>query len=330
MLYHHISESERILIDFMFNEQKKSITEIAKFLNRDKSSVSRELNRNKNKEYHYNCKFANLKAKERQWHKHSMHFLKYRRFIEEFLKIYDKKYCGVETSRSIIKNKFGDEFKIPSVKQIYNWINSNAWTIKHVDLLRNQYKKGNKREIDVFTSLKDKFVLPIWARSKCADERKEYGHWEADLIVSKRERGNDHLLTFVERKSRIGYIVRVKSKKCFEINLAIHHLVKSENLLVKSIAIDNGIEFARMGFLGKWLKCKIYYCQPYASYQRGSNENFNSLVRRALEKGTNFSLITDKEIKQIQDSINNMPRKIHGWKPSNEMINEIKIKKNLN
>jgi IS30 family transposase len=87
-------------------------------------------------------------------------------------------------------------------------------------------------------------------------------------------------------------------------------------LEVKSITIDNGLEFQKIGILAGWLKCKIYYCEPYASYQRGSNENFNGLVRRMWKKQTDFTLIPDETIKFIQDKINNMPRKILNWKSS--------------
>ncbi|WP_318034619.1 IS30 family transposase [Mesomycoplasma lagogenitalium] len=87
---------------------------------------------------------------------------------------------------------------------------------------------------------------------------------------------------------------------------------------VKTITIDNGIEFEKIGLLASWLKCKIYFCEPYASYQRGTNEHSNGLIRRIYKKGADFSTISDKEILEIQEKINNMPRKIFNWMSSYE------------
>lgn len=317
LLYKHIQENERFLIEFLFIKEHKTITQIAKILNRNKSSIARELKRNSLESY--NASIANIKAKERQWHKHSMYLLKYQEFTKEFLKIYEKRYHGVEISHSEIKNKFGKLIKIPSLKQLYNWIRSNRWVIKRKNLLRYFYKKGGKRSIGIFSKFRDKYVLPIWVRPKYIDLRLECGHWEADLIIGKRANGFDNLLTLTERKTRIGYIVRIKSKNPHKINSSLYKLVKENSLLIKSITIDNGIEFEKIGLVGKWLNCKIYVCEPYASYQRGTNENFNGLVRRTFKKGTDFSLITDDEIKNVQNRINNMPRKIFNWKSSNEI-----------
>jgi IS30 family transposase len=92
--------------------------------------------------------------------------------------------------------------------------------------------------------------------------------------------------------------------------------------LVKSITIDNGLEFEKIGILAAWVKCDIYFCEPYASFQRGSNEHENGLIRREWKKGTDFSLVTDAQIEFIQQRINNMPRKMFNWKSSYQVLNE--------
>jgi IS30 family transposase len=79
--------------------------------------------------------------------------------------------------------------------------------------------------------------------------RIDYGHWEADLIIGRRANGFDNLLTFTERKSRIGFIARVKTKNPFKVNATIYKLIKDNNLEVKSITIDNGLEFQKIGIL---------------------------------------------------------------------------------
>lgn len=104
-----------------------------------------------------------------------------------------------------------------------------------------------------------------------------------------------------------------------KINSILYKLIKENNLNVKSITIDNGIEFEKIGLLAHWVDCIVYFCEPYASYQRGTNENINGLIRRKYKKGTNFNLISDQELNELQDTINNMPRKMFNFYSSNDI-----------
>ena len=92
---------------------------------------------------------------------------------------------------------------------------------------------------------------------------------------------------------------------------------------MRSITSDNGFKFEKIVILTKRLNCKVYYRNLYVSYQRRSNENINGLVRRLYKKGTNFNEISDQEINELQEKINNRPCKILGWKSSNEKFNQI-------
>ena len=96
------------------------------------------------------------------------------------------------------------------------------------------------------------------------------------------------------------------------------------HLYVRTITVDNGIEFQKIGLLAYWLNWKVYFYKPYASYQRGSNENLNGMIQRTYKKGTNFNEITDEQISNLQEEINNMPRQMFGWKSSNQIFDEIK------
>ncbi|MGL4951675.1 MAG: IS30 family transposase [Mycoplasma sp.] len=90
-------------------------------------------------------------------------------------------------------------------------------------------------------------------------------------------------------------------------------MIKKDNLQVNSITYNNGIEFKKMDLLANWLDCMIYFCETYVSYQRDSNEYVNGIIRRRYKKGVNFSKVTNQEIEQLQNAINNMPRKIFNW-----------------
>ncbi|WPL37963.1 IS30 family transposase [Malacoplasma iowae] len=110
----------------------------------------------------------------------------------------------------------------------------------------------------------------------------------ADLIVSKRQSGYYHLLTLVERKTRLAIIRKIKGKNARSMMAKMYTIIRDEKLPIKSITVDNGLEFQMMGITAKQFNFKVYYCQPYSSFQRGSNENINGIVRRWYKKGTDF------------------------------------------
>lgn len=313
-----LSHNERYLIDILFNQERKTISNIAKILNRSKSTISRELKRNTFDGY-YNHLIAQEKTIRRRWHNHSMYLLKYEKYTNKFEKVFDKRYSGIKTTFYKLKTNLLK----PSWRQIYNWVKSNRWTIKRKHLLRKYYIKGGKRTKGIFSKFTNSLIIPIWARPKYIDNRSEFGHWEMDLIIGKRAHGFENLITFQERKTRMVFIEKIKTKDPMKLNSKIYQLVKSKNLKVKSITIDNGIEFSKIGILAKWINCHIYFCEPYASYQRGSNEHVNGIIRRFLKKGTNFSEISNDDILDIQNKINNMPREIFNWKSSAYLFRQL-------
>lgn len=317
MLYTQITNDERNIIDHLYNFQKKSINFIARSLGRSTSSISREIKRN-TIVGKYAAVEADKKANYRKWHKHAFYLMKYSEFTDVFSKMYDKKCHGIEAT-CIKIGKLYPDMKQPTTRQVFNWVKDSRWVIKKSQRLRQYYKKGGKRTVGIYGKFKDKYVLPIWLRPKSIDLRQEYGHWEVDLIIGKREHGFHNLLTLTEKMTRENYIVKIATKNPMKCNSAIYKLIKSNDLIVKTITCDNGIEFEKIGLLAHWVNCKVYFCEPYASYQRGSNEHANGLVRRWFKKGTNFSEVSNEEIDKVQNMINNMPRKLFNWSCSSEI-----------
>ncbi|WP_117275964.1 IS30 family transposase [Metamycoplasma alkalescens] len=312
--YKHINEVERSYIKFELN-RNKSIRSIAKKLDRSPSTIMREIKRNTSLGT-YDPIVANIKAKKRHRHKYYFRFLlpnKFDKFTELFKNKYDKKYYGVKATLHEIKKD--PNINCPSLRTVYNWINKNLWVIKRKDRLRKWYKKGGKRTTSVIKRLVNSadYVFPIWTRPKKIDLRKEFGHWEADLVLGRKSNGYYNVLTLTERKTRIGFAIKVRSKSGFVINSSLKNLIQDNNLFVKSITIDNGIEFEKIGLLAKWLDIKIYRAEPYASFQRGSNEHWNGILRREFKKGFDFNEITQEELEKIVFKINNMPREILNW-----------------
>jgi len=320
--YNHFSEKERFFIEIAFNIEHKSIREIAKNLGKSPSSVSREIKRN-SFNGKYIAQYANSLSKERTWHSHSMYLFKYNEFTNLFLKLFDKRCCGVYSTMFFIKRDHPD-IKTPSVRQTYRWINSDRWIIKRNDRLRRVYKKGRKRQLGIFSTINSLYVKPIWVRPKVIDLRLEFGHWEADLILGKQCNNYKNILTLSERKTRILYACFVKNKFAWTINNYLKKLIKDNELFVKSITIDNGVEFERIGIFAKHTGITIYTCDPYASFQRGTNENLNGFIRRYWRKGTDFNSYTDQDLERILNEINSMPRKIFDMKSSKYMYEKEK------
>nr|WP_307915871.1 IS30 family transposase [Mycoplasmopsis bovis] len=136
---------------------------------------------------------------------------------------------------------------------------------------------------------------------------------ESDLIIGKRSNGYDNVLTLVERQTRMGFAVKIKSKSAFLVISKLKKIIQDHNLIVKSITIDNGIEFERMGLLGKWLNIKIFRAEPYASFQRGTNENWNEWLEECFIKVLILILSTQVQLDDVVNQINEMPRKILNW-----------------
>ena len=123
-----------------------------------------------------------------------------------------------------------------------------------------------------------------------------------------------------ERKTRMVFIEKIKTKDPMKLNSKVYQLIKRNNLYVKSIAIDNGIEFSKIDLLAKWIKCHVYFYKPYTSYQRGSNKHVNGIIRRFWKKGTDFSQLSCSDILDTQNKINKMPRGIFNWKSSLDLF----------
>lgn len=286
------------------------------------SSVAREIKRN-SVNGDYVSELANQISKKRFWFKNLDFSKRYKEFEKLFLQYFDKRSCGVYPTWIYIKKNFPN-VKTPSTRQVFRWIKSNNWVVKFDDRLRKQYKRGRSKNVRMFAKINQLYVKPIWVRPKIIDSRSEFGHWEGDLVVGRQERPYMNIFTLNERKTRMLFIAFIPSKNPWKINSLIKSMVEKNNLYVKSITFDNGLEFEKIGILAKWLNIDIYQCDPYASFQRGSNENLNGIIRRFLPKGENLNKYSKEQLNEIANRINKMPRKMFNGKSSYEMYEKEK------
>jgi IS30 family transposase len=158
----------------------------------------------------------------------------------------------------------------------------------------------------------------ISERPQHVQERKQVGHWEGDTVIGV---GNQMaIVTLVERKSGYAVIQKVPNKTADAVTAAIEQLLKPLQSCVKSITVDNGKEFAHHQRIDQALQCKTYFADAYCSWQRGSNENFNGLLRQYVPKKRLMSTVTEDELINIQNRLNHRPRKRLGFKTPYEVF----------
>lgn len=160
------------------------------------------------------------------------------------------------------------------------------------------------------------------------DDRSEFGHWEGDTIVgSTKIKNSGAVLTLVERKTRFQMVVKLKNRKAKTVRKAftkLQELYPDYNIkgIFKSITFDNGVEFSLWANIAKYLSITIYFAHPYSSWERGSNENCNKLLRIFLPKSCNINTYSEEYVMNANDLINMKIRKILGYKSSLDLFND--------
>jgi IS30 family transposase len=245
--------------------------------------------------------------------------------LRKFLEIQIKKHkYSPEAALTKAKEK-GFEIEI-SVKTLYNNIDSGEIDVSRKDLLRKDGWKQDKSKPR--KSAKNLKGESIDNRPQEANDRSGYGHWEMDLIVSCKG-GKGALLTLTERKYREEIIIRLPDKTQRAVKRALDRLERRYGSkfkeIFKTITTDNGSEFLDYESLEKSCRnskkrFKMYYAHPYSSWERGSNENANGIIRRFFPKGTDFSKVSISRIQEVEDWMNDYPRRILGGISANMAV----------
>ena len=159
---------------------------------------------------------------------------------------------------------------------------------------------------------------PISERPAHIEARTQVGHWEGDTVIGAAHQ--QAVVTLVERKSGYALIAKVSNKTSDLVSQAIITKLNAVTPLVKTLTFDNGKEFAEYSRIDAALNSTTYFADPFASWQRGSNENFNGLLRQYIPKKRPLSTVSDAELRMIQDQLNSRPRKRLGFKTPNEVF----------
>jgi IS30 family transposase len=160
----------------------------------------------------------------------------------------------------------------------------------------------------------------ISERPASIEDRREFGHWEADTVMGTGTR--DCILSLVERKTGIVIIGKLSSRTTASVNARAIELIRANRAAFKTITADNGTEFHNYNEIETRTQATFYFATPYHSWERGTNENTNGLIRQYLPKGSSMATLTQQRCEQIAHHLNTRPRKRHGYKTPLECLNE--------
>jgi IS30 family transposase len=306
-----IEEREKAMV---LKEKGLSIRAIARILNRTPSTISREFKRNSyaNGKYSANRAQKEYKLRQRDCGPKPKILNPYiREYVTERLLM---GWSAEQISGRAVYEK--QDFNI-SYNTIYRAVDNGFLSKKYKQCMRFKRKYKRHKSIEKRGTIQN--TTSIHERPETANNRTEIGHWEADTVLGQRNTGC--FGTFVERKT--GFLVAFRmddlrnnvfnkeAKKVFEC---------VPEILKKSITVDNGTEFTYHKELSNDTKMKIYFCDPYSPWQRGTNENTNGLLRYFFPKGSSFATVSDNDLRSAVNLINNRPRKRFGFKSPYEMI----------
>ena len=206
------------------------------------------------------------------------------------------------------------------------WIYQYVLADKQADGTLYQHLRCQKRRKKRYGTYSRRGQIPnqvsIDYRPAIVETRSRFGDWEVDTVIGKQHR--QALVTLVERKSKLTLIAKVYRKTAEAVTEAIIRLLKPLATWVHTITADNGREFANHQKIAKALKAKFYFAHPFSSWERGLNENTNGLIRQYFPKKHDFTTITQIQIEKVMDRLNNRPRKSLGIKTPNQVFFGIK------
>jgi IS30 family transposase len=325
MSYTHLNARDRVCL-FYNLRVGLSLREIARKLNRSHTTLSREIQRNKSiaDGYGYCDLVAQCFADERKvCPRHS------KRASNKKLKEYVLDKLKIGWSPQIICNRLKRDYPYSkktmriSTETIYQWILNDAKQggLLYKYLVRSHKKRRKQRGYSVLRShIPDR--IDIDKRPAVVQNRARYGDWEGDTMVGHKHQGR--LVTHVERKSR--FLLSGKAKdgtaKAFnQASLNLFHAIPEKYR--KTMTLDNGSENTFFKELQDKLSFKVYFAKPYASWERGANENTNGLIRRYFPKGTNFLKVTKSELEKAVYLLNHRPRKCLKYRTPFEVFNSV-------
>jgi transposase, IS30 family len=321
MPYTHLTEHERICIFHCEGMVHDAL--LARRLHRHRATLKRERKRFRKAPiwpyYHvYLPDHAHRLAREIRQRRRGFRWMKHRPLLA-YVKAGLRRQWSPEqiAGRLLLDHPLDLQMRV-SHNSIYRWIRQDR---KAGGTLWKHLRQSQKKRRRPYGSGPRRSRIPdrisIDQRPVAANQRTEIGHWESDTVLGKHGR----LATHVDRKSRYLLIARLPDGRAIEFNAGtIRRFKRLPAQWRKTLTADNGSEFVEHKKLSSRLGFKTFFADPYSSWQRGTNENTNGLIRQYLPKGSDFSDLTHQRVAVIERALNNRPRKCLGYRTPAEVI----------
>ena len=305
-------------------QENKTQTYIAKRLKRSRSTVFRELKKwVQSPTDIYDAKLADWAAKDDYLNKRNRDKIStYKR-----LRIYVYRGLLSAWSPEQIAGKIKLDYPNDPVMSIsYEAIYTHIYSHRQASLNRKliallPYHKTVRRRANAKSKrgskIKDQVSIDV--RPNHIEKREEVGHWEGDLVIGKGQ--SSAIGTLVERKTRYTYIVKLENRKSSTVVKGfVKEFGQTDKLFTKTLTYDNGTEMSYHKDFTKKTGMPVYFAHPYSSWERGTNENTNGLIRRFFPKGTDFNKVSELALKKVQQKLNKRPRKVLGFRTPEEAL----------
>ena len=323
----HLTSEERHIIEVRFNKDKKSIYAIAKELGRPYNTVKNEIARGTVQLY--NGKVTKYKAdvghsvylEHRQECRRKYRCLEISPFLLYVCKHFkeDKWSLDACVGRALADGTFQRE-QIVCTKTLYNYVDLGLLPIKNIDLPEKLSRNTKQHEV---RENKKNLGRSIEERPETVDLRDEFGHWEIDSVLGKKNENEPAVVALTERKHRNSIWLKVKNHSAEAVDEALDALLdtfgEKYREVFKTITSDNGSEFANLSRLED-KGIGIYFTHPYTSCEKGTVECHNRMLRRFIRKGKSIDDYTADEIMIFADIINGLPRKLLGYHTPEELF----------
>lgn len=312
MRYHQLTENERYQI-YALKKAGHSQKAIALLLRRSPSTISRELRRNQGLKGYRPQQAQRLSEVRR---KEAPKFKKVTSEIRKNIEQLIRQDLSPQQVVGYIKREIDIALHHETVYQlIYDDKRQGGNLCEHLRIANKPYRKR-------YGSYDRRGKIPnrrcIEERPAIVEERGRIGDWEGDTVIGKGR--SSALLTLIERNTLYAIAVKLSGKnaeKLAEAAIKALHPIRDQ---VLTITFDNGLEFAAHDQIASAINADIYFAHPYASWERGANENMNGLIRQYFPKGTDFNTVSQKQVNDVMNKLNNRPRATRGFKTPNELF----------
>lgn len=318
--YHHITKDERFKIE-AYREDNVGVREIARRLGRSPSSISDELKNKPKKKDVYNARVANRLSRLRICRANTREQkIKKDSELEKEIVFNLKRTWSPEQIAGRLRRQNKNK-TVVSAQTVYNWIESERRDLRiHLRHKKNKYrrKSGTKQREKRREEAKKK---RIDTRPKVVEKRSRLGDWEGDTIIGSEK--TIHILTHAERKSRYLLADKVDGATAEKVRMTtVKRFQKLPQYKRQTITYDNGIQFSEHETVERDLDISVYFAYPYHSWERGTNENTNGLLREFFPKKSPFKNITKQKLDRAVKLINNRPRKCLSYQTPEEVFNK--------